>query len=64
MILWLSGSAERDLRRIGDELHAVHVELDAIREATERVAVALERQPEPRMPSDVIWYHEAPTGET
>lgn len=56
MIIFLSGPAVKELKRIGDEL-------GGIRAATERIAAALEIQPEPREPADVRWHNESPEGE-
>lgn len=57
MIIFFSNQAAKEIRAIRDEL-------TGIRLATERIATALEKQPEDREPTSITWHTDVPEQET
>ena len=56
MIIFFSNQAAREIRAIKDELVGIRL-------ATERIATALETQPEEREPTSIAWHTEVPEQE-
>lgn len=64
MILFLHNADSRALRRIPDELALLRQEVVGLRAALERIATAIETQPEAREPVSVSWEAGTPQQET
>lgn len=56
MIIFFSNQAAKELRAITDELRGIRL-------ATERIATALETQPEEREPTSIEWHTDVPEQE-